>query len=138
MVTSTTTGLCLRIWCSGKRTLHQQRPQKERNMSTKYEIVQENETKEVFELMIINENKILCSKKVASNKSKGKNSSLEWIQNYDSIAMSIECVDDLNTILNSNVDIEQLQNKNKNIHKIDMIIMVPLMVVAVLMVIRNP
>ena len=94
MVTSTTNGLCLILLCSGKRTLRQQRPQKERNTKTKFEIEhplnltnyenfgeitqkdpnektihkQQNETKEACELLITNENKILCSKTLRATK----------------------------------------------------------------------
>ena len=115
MVTSTTIALTLRIVRSGKRTLRQQH-QKERNMSTKvnpvnlinyYETFGEITQKEMqldpnektMDSTRIEQNKILCSKKVMNNKSNVKNGSA--MENYSS--MSIECLDDLNKTLNSNV-----------------------------------
>ena len=86
MVTSTTTGLYLRILCSGKRTLHQQRHRKERNTRTKFEIEHNplnlinyeklgettqkdpNETKEAFKLLIITKTKYYVRKKLRATK----------------------------------------------------------------------
>ena len=94
MATATTGGLSLRIMCGGKRTLQQQHPHKDCNTSTNlkvnlinYENVGDMKQNEMgkqwiqqkihLNILMIKENKILCSKNVMKSKSNDKNNTLE-------------------------------------------------------------